>query len=359
MRIDDKRILKEIRELEKRQFRIKSVTDYLYTQSDIEMMTLIYKKLTGKNPNFFVSRNPYYSQKSKYSIMLRGGITLYDYFATQDECTEIADIMLKTYDDTGYIDYWMDDSQRRLSKKDFLEILRDFLSSFDVRLYRQFEDALEQKVIDMDTDKSMDAHETYPNYLNGNHMILVDCKRNISGIGTMVHELGHFYQFNELSRRSKKQLFYFPISFYEMYSIYLEIALLDYLKENHILMRDTLISENEFYTYYYDHMAGLYDCSNFNSDECDEDILQLIENSYIYSFGFLLSLILHERSLDDPKDVRKRIDNFIFSEGLLPKGEQLKVLGITANDLKDEKVLVKRLETHNENMKKYVVRQKI
>lgn len=355
MRIDETEILNELKELEKRQFRVKSVTDYLELQNDISMLCLVYKKLTGKKPEFHVSKNPYYDDKTKFSNMLRGGITLYDYFVTQKECTEIANRMLNAYYDSSYIDYCMDDSQRILSNKEFLEILRSFLSNFDTRLYKSFEYARKEKLIDLDTIKDEDVRETCP-FFYRDSIILVDCKRNISGLGTIVHELAHFYQFYELSRRSKKQYFYFPLSFYEMYSIYIEIALLDYLKQNHILMRDTLISENEFYAYYYDHMVGLYECSNFSSDESDSDVLNFIENSYIYSYGFLLSLILHERSLNDKDDVRERIDSFIFSEGLLPKGEQLGVLGITLDDIKDDKILAKRLQTHNENMKKYVVR---
>lgn len=356
MRINKEELLKEINELKRKQFRVKSVTDYLYTQLSTSSCNIIYESIGGKNEDKREFCIPYYDEKIKNNLLLISYIPIIYYFSNQQECNEISNNVINEYEKSGYIDYWMVNDLRNLSKKEFLEILREFLSSFDMRLYNTFENALDKKIIDLDSEKGENQNETYANFISNRHYVLVDIKRNIYGLTVLSHELAHLYTFNELSRRSKKQLLYNGVSYNEMYSTFLEWAFVDFLKKNHILMRDAIITENELFAHYADMICGLEECSNFEASERDWDVLEYIKNAYIYSYGHTIALALHERYLDDPKEVMKRIDNFIYSQGLLPIDEQLDVLGLTKEDLKDTKILAKRLQQHNLDMRKYVLK---
>lgn len=356
MRIDKEELLKEIDELKRKQYRVKSVTDYLYTQLDFITSSQVYESIGGKVKEKSEIIIPYYDEKTKNNLFLMSFIPIYYYFSTQEYCNELSNNALTEFENSSFVDYWMVESLKRLSEKEFLEILREFLSSFDMRLFNTFENALNNKIIDLDTKKGENQNETYAKFLNNKHYVLLDIKRDVFGLSVLSHELAHLYTFNELSRRSKKQLLYNGVSFNEMYSTFLEFSFVDFLKKNHILMRDAVIAENELFAQYGQMMCSLKDCSNFDQSESDWDILQYIKKSYIYSYGYAIALLLHDRYLEDPKDVMKRLDNFIFSQGLLPIDEQLDVLGLTNEDLIDTKVLGKRLQKHNQDMKKYVLK---
>lgn len=156
-----------------------------------------------------------------------------------------------------------------------------------------------------------------------------------------------------LDVRSKKQLNNSNITYYESISHYMELCLFEYLKKNHIYLSDTLINENYYYSRMKEYFEMFKTFEQIKSTERDNDVLISISNYYTYSYGILIVTYLHERYLENPIEVKKDIDNYLFYQGLLDKEKELDVIGLSYEELNNAKVLSKRLQNHSENYRKY------
>ena len=238
----------------------------------------------------------------------------------------------------------------KLSKKEFFEIERDFLGSYDDILLKLFDSRVERGLIDMRGDTPATA---YPTFCSDYHYVILPEEYNIDNLSSISHELGHLHSNVVLDVRSKKQLSDAKITYQEAYSHYMEMCLFEYLKKNHIYLGDTLIDENNYYSRIMKYFKYLKSFENVEKTERDNDILYGISDYYKYSYGILIGTYLHERYLENPIETKKDIDNFLFTQGLLDKQEELEVLGLSREALNDTKVLAKRLQRHNENYRKY------
>lgn len=350
MRIDEKKILAEIERLNKDRSRVTSLTRYYHSTLDIYNLIHFYKALTDEDLIIKINNNPKFSRYlEKYVGII--DTNAYFYFINQKSHTELSEVVLSTYENSGFISYERQD-QMRLSIKEFLEIERDFLSGYDERLYKLFNLALEKRLIDM-RNMSRCSAVTYGSVTSNNHYVTLPNSLNAEGLGMVSHELGHLDSYAVLDVRSKKQVIDTQITFYEAYSHFMEHCLIGYLKKNHILLKDTAINENNYYAWMRGYFEQLNVCKELNSNEEDIDVLMLISDSYQYSYGMLIGTLLYERYEEDPNMVKKDIDNFLFNQGLVDNDRQLEMLGLTREELKTSKVLAKRLEKHNEFYKKY------
>ena len=350
IRIDETKILKDIEKLVKDRERITSLTKYYYSTLDIYNLVRIYKELTGKSLEINISNNPKFSRyMQKYMSNIETDV--YFYFINQEEHTILSQYVLKTFEDANFIDC-VRKLQTTFTEKEFLELARDFCGSYDNRLYRLLNSTLERNGIDMrGVNKSMAT--TNPMYTSNNHYILMPNQFDLEGIVMLVHELGHLWAYSVLDVRSKKQAMGADTTFYESYSHYMEQCFMEYLKNNHILLKETSIVENSYYVWLRDFFEELNMCDELKRDEENIEALELISESYQYSYGMLIGVLLHERYISDPIDTKKDIDNYLFNQGLVDKDKELEMLGLTREGLKDTKVLAKRLKEHNEFYRKY------
>lgn len=348
LRIDENKILKEIERLLDRRNKITSLTEYYYSTLDIYNLMYVYSELTREKIRISMQKNSKFSNyMSKYIGMI--DTNAYLYFLNQEEHTRLSESVLDTFDKSGFIYYGRKDVNK-LSEKEFFEIERDFLGTYDDRLLKLLDEATQRGLIDM-RGKNKNSATTFMRMCSNNHYTLMPEGYDIEGLVMLSHELGHLYSHVVLDVRSKKQLRDTFLTYYESYSHYLEQCLFEYLKQNHIYLPDTLIDENNYYAWLQGHFEELNMCRQISKGEEDIDLLMLINNAYPYSYGMLIGILLHERYLENPNETKKNIDNFLFNQGLLDKDEELEILGLSKEDLNNPKVLSKRLQKHNEFIK--------
>ena len=218
MRIDEEKILSDIRSLLRCRNNAKSLTEYFYCCVDIYNLAYIYSKLTGVNLEVVGDKIPKFENYMRKYV---GTIdtNLYYYFKDQFFHTELSKKVISTFDDSDYI-YYGRKNLVRLSEKEFFEIIRDFLGTYNNRLYNLFNESLENGMIDnrsMETDNA----ETSATFMSDNHMIIMANQYTTEGLVILAHELAHLDSNSILNNRSKKQLFDSSITFYEAYSHYM------------------------------------------------------------------------------------------------------------------------------------------
>lgn len=350
VRIDEQKVLEEIKKLQRDRKNITSLTGYYYSTLDIYNLMHIYKELTGEGLRISMARNPkYHRYMGKYMGMI--DTDAYFYFLNQQEHTILSDSVLNTFEENNFIYYGRKD-QMRLSEKEFFEIIKDFFGTYDERLYKLLNHALDRGLIDMRSETRYSA-TTHMRVTSDNHYILMPNCLNTEGLLMLSHELAHLDSHVVLDVRSKKQLVDTFTTYYESYSHYMEQCLLEYLKQNHILLKDTAVNENNYYSWMRGYFEELNVCQELRSGEEDVDVLMLISSAYQYSYGMLIGTLLHERYKMDSAGTKKDIDNFLFNQGLVDKDTELEQLGLSKEELKSPKVLAKRLQNHNEFYKKH------
>lgn len=348
LRIDENKILNEIRILLERRDKITSLTEYNYSTLDIYNLMYIYTELTREKLRISMHNN---QKLARYMRKYVGVIdtNVYFYFLNQDEHTELSKNVIDIFEKSNFI-YYGRRNANKLNEKEFFEIERDFLGTYDDRLLKIFDDAVKRGLIDM-RGKNKSTATTFMRMCSNNHYILMPSGYDIEGLVILSHELGHLHSHEVLDVRSKKQLNDTFMTYYESYSHYMEQCLFEYLKNNHIYLQDTAINENNYYSWMQGHFEELNMCKDIRKDEEDIDLLMLISSAYPYSYGMLIGTLLHERYLENAVETKKDIDNFLFSQGLLDKNKELEVLGLNKEDLNNSKILSKRLQKHNEFIK--------
>lgn len=348
IRISEETILKELIRLLERRENIKSLTEYFYSTSDIYNIAVMYYDLTGEDLGIRAKTN---NKLANYMKKYMGNVNtnLYYYFLNQDKHTELAENVIKVFDESDFI-FYNRRNVNKLTEKEFLEIERDFLASYDERILKLFNSHLERGLIDMRGNTNAGVYLTLS---SNNHYVVLPDEYNITNLSAVSHELGHLFGYTVLDVRSKKQLNNSNITYYESISHYMELCLFEYLKKNHVYLGDTLIEENDYYSRIKEYFDSLYICKDIDTKECDDEDLLDISDSYVYSYGILIGTLLHERYLENPIETKKDIDNYLFYQGLLDKDQELEVIGLSYEDLNNTKVLSKRLQKHTENYRKY------
>lgn len=350
LKIDENRVLDEIESLLEKREGISSLTGYYYSTMDICNLLYIYKELTGESLYAKMTGN---SKFRDYMRKYKGMIdtNAYFYFLNQEDHTNLAKSVLDTFEKNNFMYYGRRDLNR-LKEKEFFEIERDFLGTYDDRLLKLFDESVRNGLIDM-RGKNKGTATTYMRMTSNRHYVLLPEGYNIEGLVILSHELAHLHSHIVLDTSSKKQLNETMRTYYEAYSHYMEQCLFDYLKKNHVYLSDTAIDENNYYSWMYDFFDELYKCKDFESDERDYDVLSMIGEGYQYSYGMLLGVLLNERYRESPIETKKDIDNYLFNCGLFDKEQELEILGLTKEDLESPKVLSKRLQKHDEFYRKY------
>lgn len=352
MRINIDKLRDEIYKVANDLYRAKSFTDYKSKVISFLSLYQTYIDLTGTPLDLSVLDNkfyvPYLKQKPGHLKE-----TTATYFDNQSMHTELANVILITFQLNDFLDLNRELSETIIPKKKQLDIVRGFLSDFDIRLYNHFNHMLESGLIDDSGDK-LDTNTTYfVCALDKSYSVVDNCKR-IDELSTLMHEVAHSYVQSDSLIRSRKQALEFHKSFYELYSMYTEYSFHNYLKKNHIYIRDALLTENAHYSALRAYSSTLNKCGQIGKDTfIDTDDLSFIVDAYEYTYALYLGLLLHEKSLSDKEGITERIDDFIAYQGLLDYDKQLEILGFTRDNIKDGKILSKRLKEHNNNLRKY------
>ena len=233
LKIDENRVLDEVESLLDRREEITSLTKYYYSTVDICNLLYIYKQLTNESLYAKMTENPKFAgYMRKYMGMV--DTNAFFYFLNQENHTKLAETVIDTFKKNNFMYYGRRDLNK-LTEKDFFEIEREFLGTYDDRLLKLFDESVKNGLIDM-RGKNKGTATTYMRMTSNRHYVLLPEGYNIEGLIILSHELAHLHSHRVLDTSSKKQLNQTMRTFYEAYSHYMEHCLFEYLKKNHIYL---------------------------------------------------------------------------------------------------------------------------
>lgn len=273
-----------------------------------------------------------------------------------------------------YKDYYTE--YKRITDKEFQDILFSFLNSYDPKLLEHFKRMIDEGLV-FGADLEDCQGFTYPfETLNKNLLFYLDYKNSVGTAAIVAHECGHCYETKNFYNTGAKNYFdkTFKTPYYEVSSKFFEYAFLNYLKVNNIYTKDTEMRLN---IYYIDLLINSFNIEllrkmkqiEINEDGkvyLEDDTLQLgkelqerlnyydiitkedysfnFRDAHIYGLGALLGIYLYQNYKADPKLFKKEFEiallNYPYSNDIA----SFERVGITPEILTEGKVLRKVLE---------------
>ena len=353
MRIKEETIIKDIKEIERGLYRVKSYSDFSVKVSTLLTLADTYNALTNDKIEIHIPNNKFYLTKLNNS---KGYIEyiLDEYFDNKKEHNKLAGKILGAFHRSNFNSFELEEGTTKINSKVITELIDAFLIDLDPNMRKEFNYLLMNGLIDSDY-KEQDTNITFFNFFKSKPYILIDKLENIFDIDVLMHELGHAYSLKMIENKSYNQSLSFTKQYYEMYSIYVELCFQEFLKKNHIFTKDALILENSFYTYMYTYFKGIKECNDIKDDyTLNTRDMETIKDAFIYSYGHYLAMLLHEKRMDDKEGIEEALNDFLSYQGLLSYDEQLKLFDLNRDKLNDMKVLKKRLKSHNEEISKHI-----
>ena len=234
-----------------------------------------------------------------------------------------------------------------LSDADINEYVFNFFESFDKNISNHFVKQIKNGNIWMFERYKRGKYkgETVPVKNDGESFILLKSTRDIQDVRFLAHELMHSYT-NEyvwkLSNYEKKQ--YLLNNLQEVYSIFIEFAIIKFLEEKGYNKKDINTSNNtaneSFSCAIYSYSQYFNIMVNFQNDINDESLNQY---HYLerYALGELIARYFYNIYKEDSKEGKRLINAFVKN---IPKKEKrdLIIEHITLEDLFDkEKIIIK------------------
>lgn len=351
MQIDLEKLKNEIKYLCRSLYRAKSFSQYREIVYALDNLLEIYQLLTGEELDTQIFINPYYEsmfdRKKDYRYSL-----VQNYLINLNQHLNLSKKVIDTYNDTGFIYYDREKSQSKLRKTDMIDLIRTFLNSYDSSLDKLFINMIDGSINACGGTSITDVTFKIPKLSKS--YILVDYNLTIEGAATIIHELGHAY-FNKLfDNISFNQITkVYDYYFFEVFSMYLEKVFIEYLINHNIYVKDAYLSENFSLYALLDNFMVIDELKDvFDNEYVEEEDIDEIYNSLIYSYGDIISLELFDKYEQDSELTRHNVKKFITSQGILHGDELLNLIGISQSDLESCKVLRKNLKKHNKNMEK-------
>lgn len=354
MRIDSEVIKKEADKIAKDLYKTKSLMDYRIKLSTLYVLEEAYENVVGEELEHEIPVFDFYMEKMpQYDSYLYE--ILGDYLINKKEHNALTGKIISTYHRSGFVECDMETATTKISRKNQLELINEFLFDLNPDIQKQFNYMHMNNLIDTE-EKEYESNNTYYVFSKAKPYVLVDKCENIFDIDVLMHEIGHAYSIKKLENKSRIQMLNFSKTYYEMFSEYMELCFQDYLKKNYLYPRDAYIIENSYYSYLYYHSYALKKCEKVieNSGITCDDTLDYINQAFIYTYGEYLAMRIHEKRLNDKEGTEEALNDFLSYQGLLTYDEQLNLFGLNRDNLKDMKVLKKRLSNHEVGLRRYI-----
>lgn len=363
MVIDINKVRSEIDLLCRRMYKVKSLTEYKKLTLSIQNLLDVYDMLIGDCKIINVPEMEYYEK-------LMYGKDFFDFLNFYNEYIDKLDLykkqiaeVLESYSKFIKLDNMYHSKQRRYSRSDFISIIESFLNEFDINMFDFFRKMCKNNLIDVDTQKTYIGDITYDIASLSKSYIIVDNERyNLETMLAVVHELGHAMIYDNMRKLSFRQTKVSNKDFnYEIFSLFLEFAFLDYFNRHKINEIDSLVSENKLLNYIKESFLGLKEVNDgidelglsyLLDDESENFDDTLIATSLKYGYGGLVALEFFEQYKSDSEDTKRRLHLFNSSQGLIKYDDILSIALTSEEELLQCKVLKKRLESHRKDINK-------
>ena len=339
MIINKKQIKEEIKTNLENMKKINSLEEYIKYDTSLCHLIDIYEILSSSVSLYRIPRNKNYELQEigKFDYL---SILLEEFKRNNEIHKEYSKIDLKN----------LSIPKTKLKKEDRIDIIRDFLNSYDSNMYELFMNM--DGYIDMDTKKLKKTDFTCYIPILKNSYILINNHESVDDLATLIHELGHAYTYRLFNNESLDRFYSFNNNYLtETFSLFLEILFIDYLKKNNINKEDAILSENMYLKYIENRFKKVLElCKMDKIDKIVSKDETILINALIYSYGATTGIELCEHYKEDPKYTKENIRFFLSSLGKYSSEELLDILKIKEEDLHSCKTLIKRLNNHKKEI---------
>lgn len=349
MQIDLENLKKEIQHLCTLSYKCKSFTQYFKIKNDFENLTGIYKLMQGEDIDMKLCTDAYYELLMDKHVGYRYKL-IEKYAVDIDQHSRIAKNVISTFNNLHFIR--RKPRLQNLSERDIIDLIREFLNSYDSNLDKIFMD-IKDKMINQSNKKDSENFTASINVLPKSYITL-ETNHTIEGASTIIHELGHAY-YNKIFENIsyKQQVKSYEDYFYEAFSMFLENLFVKFLLENNIRTNEAHYIQNIFFDNLWEFFFIIKVLKPMiKTQYIDDEEINLICSALIYGYGGIVALELLDKYNQDSELTKYNIRRFILSQGILEDQDLLDVVGITYSDLESCKVLKKNLKEHNRNINK-------
>lgn len=347
MIINKKQIKEEIKTNLENMKKINSLEEYIKYDTSLCHLIDIYEILSSSVSLYRIPRNKNYELQEigKFDYL---SILLEEFKRNNEIHKEYSKRIIDIYSKIDLKNLSI--PKTKLKKEDRIDIIRDFLNSYDSNMYELFMNM--EGYIDMDTKKLKKTDFTCYIPILKNSYILINNHGSVDDLATLIHELGHAYTYRLFNNESLDRFYSFNNNYLtETFSLFLEILFIDYLKKNNINKEDAILSENMYLKYIENRFKKVLElCKMDKIDKIVSKDETILINALIYSYGATTGIELCEHYKEDPKYTKENIRFFLSSLGKYSSEELLDILKIKEEDLHSCKTLIKRLNNHKKEI---------
>ncbi len=225
-------------------------------------------------------------------------------------------------------------------------IVRNFLKEYDYEINSFFEDMILSGHIYTFFGKK---NYTDGYAVEGNKKIkpyiFINLTNSINDLLTFLHEIIHAYISQKRIDNLEKEINKININnFDETYSMFIELVLLDYLKNKDILRNDVNLYERDFNNNMIEDLNIYYRyLKKKNLFSKDDDINVFIE-SQSYAQGRVLAYHFYNQFLNDKKYAKNNILNFMIKSHIHDKKYMINHYGLSEKEILNSKNIIKNLK---------------
>lgn len=377
MEVDYLQLEKNLKDLERKYLRAKSISSKKNIAIDLLVFEEIYSSLstTGTPPIWLGDKQMDKAIESMCGQLINDFLNYYN--ENYQFFTSSSKNVLDIYKEVGFNSYLKKNSfYKKINKNEALEILYSFLNSVDPKYYKIFKQLIDDKYLLMpyifEQELSGSTHPLFS--INKSYVTCASKDYDASSLSTLIHEAGHLFELNILYGKSHNHNIFYS----EVTSLFFGYLFLNYLLDNRILFRDAKtelyylyreLQYNMFDNFFTSFVAMNIDCNcmiDINNDYC-VNVIKFLNNLYdirydidfkepydaktglVYGYGGLIAISLYEKYMEDKKNFVKNFDASICRCGIVKDISFLNNVGIKKEDFYQNKSLKRALTNYLRN----------
>ena len=226
-----------------------------------------------------------------------------------------------------------------LDMEEVKSLVADFFKQYDEDIYNKYLKMLSSpRIIKKEINDNAVGFCNNPNHVVDSYIIMSPFE-NIVDVQTLAHEFIHVYFNNDLKYYSLKDYKnYFVNNNYEVYSIFIELLVLDYLREIRMPKNDI---DNALKIHNYELIGVL---KEYNDITVENFSINDYRKAELYSYGYVLAYHFYDQYLKDKEKAKYNIKEFMKNLTKHDKVYLLNHYGLNQNDVINPQKLTKHID---------------
>lgn len=277
-----------------------------------------------------------------------------------------------------YLYHERDIDSIKYEEKDLIEIISDFINGFDETFYKYFRNMVDEGRIltyPFDGDAYGISGKCFLiNSLRKTYVISSEVGNTLPNIITLVHELGHTYEFRMLiDKNFETRQGIYATNLCEVSSTFFEVMFNNYLQKNNINLNEVYYIKDKYIYLMFEQFLQVYIALrssnfmnnsyfiNFDVEEFNKIVSKVrrdfniplvlhtpsvnINSCLSFGMSMLTSLNLYERYIEDPKSFKKEYDKILMTYGLIKDNSILRKVGVSDENVSTTSALKRELDS--------------